>query len=594
MGDEERSKHRETERSSGKHRHRRDEDRHRRKKRRRHDHDDRDERKTPKADDSLEKSLAEQFDEDMWEEKPQDSELTEQPKIERQSWMTESKTDINNDPFGSFLGAIKEKKPIEKPKQEGPVMSSRELNPDAFKPPSSPSETEEDDKYKPPTYTIGDSGSSWRMMKLKNLYAAAKEAMRPVEDLAIERMGSLRAFDEAREEEIELERRKRDRRGEGVMKVKVTGELYLQRLAKQLKQSRRQEKQRQQEQPPPIPSNVTADSPPITQSDLNKLQAALLRAEMTSSPTAAKLAEEYSLLVEKFNTQQSAPEIIRLPTSHSTLLPHLSREQSKSETEMTIEDMVKEERATKRLQTVDRISRDRKFKNDLEYMDENAERLAAIPKRKELDLKSMSIQEYKKQQRIMETCPLCYKDDGKLPLAPVISLGTRTYLSLPTEPELTNDGAMIVPIRHARNLADCDDDEWEEIRVPSQFFLILIVELSKMFNANVCIKRPFSIILRRCISPSSPPSPIPNRHPNANTVFQSSPCLLYPSSQHRRIRMGNTQTHNPHKYSRSRKMGFPETNSERISLFSCLVFFRGRNGTCCGRCGEMGEWRNVG
>jgi hypothetical protein len=45
-------------------------------------------------------------------------------------------------------------------------------------------------------------------MKLKNLYTAAKESMRPVEEMAIERLGSLRAFDEAREEEMELERRK--------------------------------------------------------------------------------------------------------------------------------------------------------------------------------------------------------------------------------------------------------------------------------------------------------------------------------------------------------------------------------------------------
>jgi hypothetical protein len=545
MEDGERSRHRDKERSH-KHRHKHDDDRHhhRRKRRRDDDHNDRDTNKPVKTEEREEKSLADQFDEDMWEEKPQETE----PKLERQSWMTEDKVDSKSDPFSSFLGgAKKEKKPIEKPPEQ-PKISSRELNPGYLDPPSPPSKRQ-DDKNTPPNYTIGDDGSSWRMMKLKNLYAAAKEKMMPVEELAVERMGSLQAFDEAREEEMELERRKRDRRGEGVMKVKVTGELYQQRLAKQQKQqSRRKQHSRRQEYPQPSEPPPDSDSPSITQSDLNKLQAALLRAEMTSSPDVAKLQEEYALAVEKFNTQPSIPEIITLPQSHSTLLPHLSREQSKSENEMTIEDMVKEERATKRASNVDRIARDRRFKNDLEYMDENAERLAAVSKRKEVDLKSMSIQDFKKQQRIMENCPLCYKDDGKLPLAPVVSLGTRTYLSLPTEPELTSDGAMIVPLRHARNLAECDDDEWEEIRVFPKNHASLTVELYEMFNPNVLLKRIVSIILRRCLPSLPPPSSCVNRRPHAARFFQSSPGLLYSSPQPRRIRMGNSQTNNPHQH----------------------------------------------
>jgi hypothetical protein len=253
------------------------------------------------------------------------------------------------------------------------------------------------------------------------------------------------------------------------MKVKPTGDLYAQRLAAQESKLRRQqEKERREKQlyPPQKPTFLQQNSQPrITQSDLNRLQADLLRAEMSSSSNVQKLAQEYTVAVEKFNTQPPEPEVIVLPTSHSTLLPHLSREHSKSDADLTIEEMVREERASKRISHVDRIARDSKFKNDLEYMDENAERLAIMPKRKEIDLKSMSVQEYKKMQRTVETCPLCYKDDGRIPLSAVVSLATRVYLSLPADPELTRDGAMIVPLRHAKNLAECDDDEWEEIRV---------------------------------------------------------------------------------------------------------------------------------
>lgn len=514
MGEERRHREKETAHSHHKHR---DEDRHRHKKRRRDDEDkDRERRKDRHRKEKEEsvaedKSLADQFDEDMWEERPQDkqdiptSEKQDSatPKVERQSWMMEDRKNGANDshdPFSSLLGGpIKEKKPVHQPQPQpqlqGLIVSSREVNTSLLDPRSDPSvattstttATTTEPKYIPPSYIIGDDGSSWRMMKLKNLYKAAKESMRPIEEIALERLGNLQALDEAREEEEELERRKRDFRGEGVKKVKVTGELWFARLAKEEKKRRREEDQKKKElelyPPQKKPSKVTASSTLqegpsaidhaatrgslITQSDLNKLQAELLRAEMMSSPAIPTLQKQYDSLVQKFNTQTSTPEIVLLPTSHSSLLPHLSREASKSDQEMTIEDMVREERSTKRVQTIDRIARDRKFKDDLDYLDENAEKLAQTVKKREIDLKNMSVQEYKKQERIMEGCPLCYKDDGRGPLAAVVSLATRVYLSLPAEPELTADGGMIVPLRHAKNLADCDDDEWEEIRVLS-------------------------------------------------------------------------------------------------------------------------------
>jgi len=492
------------------HRHDRDDDRHRHKKRRHDEEDpDRERRKhkhrhgketSPPPKDTVseeEKSLADQFDEDMWEERPQEpppntatsKEAETAPpttKVERQAWMMGDppNNDDNDkqDPFTSFLGgAAKQKKTTDPPKPQGLVLSSRELNTSLLDPPPPPpsaAPAAPEDKYIPPNYVIGDDGSSWRMMKLKNIYKASKETLRPVEDVALERLGSLQAFDEAREEEQELERRKRDFRGDGVKKVKLTGELWISRLEGEERRRKRKEDRKRREQelyPPQKASRVTASSTHtepqngsaalVTQTDLNKLQAELLRAEMTASPSLPKLQAQYSALVQTFNTQSHAPEIVLLPSSHSALLPHLSRETSKSETDLTIEDMVREERSTKRLQTVDRIARDRKYQDNLEYLDEHAEELAKQTKRKEVDLKSLSVQEYKKMQRVVEKCALCFKDGGMAPVAPVVSLATRVYLSLPTEPELTSDGAMIVPLRHAKNLADCDDDEWEEIRV---------------------------------------------------------------------------------------------------------------------------------
>jgi len=97
-------------------------------------------------------------------------------------------------------------------------------------------------------------------------------------------------------------------------------------------------------------------------------------------------------------------------------------------------------------------------------MDENAAKLAKRVQKNEIDIKNMAINEFKKVQRVLDTCPLC-QQDSKPPVAPVISLATRVFLTLPTEPELSSGGAVIVPIQHRTNMLECDDDEWEEVRV---------------------------------------------------------------------------------------------------------------------------------
>ena len=73
-------------------------------------------------------------------------------------------------------------------------------------------------------YTFGDAGSDWRMKKLKGIYREAKQSGRRVEDIAVQRYGDLRTFDEAREEEAELDRRQMYSNHK--RKEKPSGELY--------------------------------------------------------------------------------------------------------------------------------------------------------------------------------------------------------------------------------------------------------------------------------------------------------------------------------------------------------------------------------
>lgn len=78
----------------------------------------------------------------------------------------------------------------------------------------------------------------------------------------------------------------------------------------------------------------------------------------------------------------------------------------------------------------------------------------------------MAISDFRKLNHILDRCPLCHREDENIPpIAPVVSLATRVYLTLPTEPEISDGAASIIPLQHRANLLECDDDEWEEIRV---------------------------------------------------------------------------------------------------------------------------------
>jgi hypothetical protein len=91
-------------------------------------------------------------------------------------------------------------------------VSSRELNAQLV-------EGKALDEYAAPepvkASTPGGPGSQWRMMRLRRVYETAEEEGRPVEEVAVERFGSIKAYEEAKEERRLLDERegKRAERG---------------------------------------------------------------------------------------------------------------------------------------------------------------------------------------------------------------------------------------------------------------------------------------------------------------------------------------------------------------------------------------------
>jgi hypothetical protein len=332
-------------------------------------------------------------------------------------------------------------------------------------------------------YEFGDAGSNWRMTKLKALYTAAEQSGRQVEDVALERYGTLQDFDDAREEQLELDRRKRY--GEGYIgKSKPTGEFYKERQLASLGQEKAASNTKKEvDQEKEIDQSLNFSTVTILdQTALNRLRAKMMKAKLCRAPEAAQLEKEYNAAMANFKSNPSEAVVLGVMDARmmagtrgevKSVDTRRGREQGKLEENdtMTLDDMVREERRTRGqaggegLRLAERIAKDAKFDNDLEYMDENAEKLAKRVHKSDINMKNVAVNEYQKLTRILDKCPLCHHDDKQqAPIAPMIALGTRTYLTLPTEPEVGENGAVIVPISHRTNLLECDDDEWEEIR----------------------------------------------------------------------------------------------------------------------------------
>lgn len=92
-------------------------------------------------------------------------------------------------------------------------QSSRELNKAHWQ--GVPDSTSAPPPAAPPSGSPapGSSGSAWRMSKLRRTYETAEEERRPVEEVALERYGSMELFDQAREEKRILDDRDERRKG---------------------------------------------------------------------------------------------------------------------------------------------------------------------------------------------------------------------------------------------------------------------------------------------------------------------------------------------------------------------------------------------
>ncbi len=346
-------------------------------------------------------------------------------------------------------------------------------------------------------YRFGHAGAHWRMTKLMGVYRRAEETGRSVDDVAVDHYGDLRAFDDAREEQTDLDRR--DTYGNGyVGKEKPSGELFEERrldtgLRKDYTPSNDAGSEiRDLPQGLDTKESLTT-TVPMDQTALNRLKAQMLKAKVRGSSDATSLEAKYVSAMGSF-TKRQQPDVVVLSAMENRMLAGSrhgevtsidnkrgrERQLVEENENMSIEDMVKQERRIRHQvggdgqRFAETIAKDAKFDNNLDYMDENANKLAKRVQKSEINLKNTAVSDFQKMNRILDNCPLCHHEDTNTPpVAPIVALATRVYLTLPTEPEISDGGACIIPVQHRGNLLECDDDEWEEIRVRTLHILLL-------------------------------------------------------------------------------------------------------------------------
>ncbi|KAG8807338.1 hypothetical protein FRC17_004509, partial [Serendipita sp. 399] len=442
-----------------------------------------------------------------------------------------------------------------------PKISSRELNPELRE--GKPIETTEPKKNVP-----GGPGSQWRMMRLRRVYEQAEEEGRSVEELAVERFGSIDAFNEILEERRILDERAERKSGskttatagggssssspgkQGTPSGDVRYSFYdssgppsrgsfrkpgeastpaaqpstdrapankrldslrttSQAMASSPAAATTGTSRTNQSTPSsstPIPSVLTPQLPSTPPVDLNKLQAKVLRAKLMGAPNAAELEKEYEEAKRRsegfFSAEGKKLQVLPTLDGHGRLydvgtgkqddtekaLPRNKRKKEKlietrdpktgellryneDDDTTTLGDMLRQERFgagmadQKELdsQLARAIMSDGKFQDDLEYMDDNAERLGRKKMRTDAMKRQFAINDYAKTQKVLASCVHCFGEDDSPPKAAVIAMGTRCYLACTTNQELVPGHCHIIPIQHHLSTLEGDDDLWDEI-----------------------------------------------------------------------------------------------------------------------------------
>ncbi|CAM9019557.1 unnamed protein product [Wickerhamomyces anomalus] len=209
-------------------------------------------------------------------------------------------------------------------------------------------------------------------------------------------------------------------------------------------------------------TNEEPSSQQVTQTQLNEMNAKILKAKLRKSSDVNDLEIEYEKMKENFYGKQKQGEDIQRQNDALSLKRNYG-DSAINQDEMTIQDMVREEKSSSGLgkSSIQSIIKDKKYSNDLDYQDDYSNKLAEYVQKGSIDLKNMEASQAKKLASVLDRCQLCIENDN---CCDILSMADKVYLTLPPDPSIAKYSTMIVPINHSQNTIQCDEDEWDEIR----------------------------------------------------------------------------------------------------------------------------------
>ncbi|KAI7858632.1 CwfJ C-terminus 1-domain-containing protein-like protein [Circinella umbellata] len=267
---------------------------------------------------------------------------TQEQQAPRHEWMLNESFD-----FGS-LGSAKPKEEEIKPNPDEPKISDRELNPHLKAGLTVEQYPVSENKKR--EIKFGDAGSKWRMTKLKRVMEQAEDEERTVEEVGIERYGSLEKLNEALAERDFLDGKNRSRsssRRDSPSSSTSKRTIYAQtdttsksfqrpeprrsnndnNKSTSLDEFGREVKRRKKSGDTSSPLIITQHQMPaafssaepiLTRDQLNKLNAEVLKAKLMGKDNAEELEKEYEKQRILFEAQETDGKSVKiLPTVDS-------------------------------------------------------------------------------------------------------------------------------------------------------------------------------------------------------------------------------------------------------------------------------------
>lgn len=343
-------------------------------------------------------------------------------------------------------------------KEKAAIAAERELNPLLRK------QTDGEVLRKAPSTPT--QSIEWTTILVKRAIAMIESGEKTFENAAIDRFGSVDAFEDAI---IQVEKYKRTKFNIKIPKTVMSS-----------KDEHRDYK------------DIERGKTPAPVEDVNKLMAKKMKAELAGDfETSRRIEDQLSKLKQDHVVKHK---------EKLTLLPSETYNKRKAEKDMSIAELLRHEKLASSKE-FDRemekgITGNKRFKDDLDSLYEQVRIDYSEGKGSNtFDIRGKSIDEFRQKEKITKECWFCTDSDRfKMERGAdwIVSYGNYTYLAIPKTRSLHPLHCLIVPMSHVCSLLDCrefEDEIWEEVRNFKKCLLQMAAKQDRSYVFMECVMR---------------------------------------------------------------------------------------------------------